>query len=96
MTREYVKLNIDVPGTKNIVLKRGMEWPVDEAPDIVRQFAGLGPDKIIGVIGDSQICDVFSKEEEGFEDMSDSDDSFNPEGVNLNDIPDETINIDDI
>jgi len=61
MKRKFVKLNIDVPSTK-IDLKRGSEWPLDSAPDLVRHLAGENKGNIMHRLGSEQICTVFEKE----------------------------------
>lgn len=63
MSKKYVRLNVDVPTTK-ISLKRGMEWPLNEAPDLVKRFAGQNKKKIMHTLnGVDPICIIFTKDE---------------------------------
>jgi len=70
MIVKYVKMNVDIPSTK-IDLKRGMEWPLGEAPELVRTFAGLGPDKVEHIQFDQKICTIYDKEIVGSNDVGD-------------------------
>jgi len=90
MSVKYVKINVDVPTTK-IKLTRGMEWPLDSAPEIVRNFAGQGPDKTMHVLGNQAICTIFEKEFplEGMTEglgVPDADAMFNDDNDGLDDI----------
>ena len=81
MSRKFVKLNVDVPSSK-ISLKRDMEWPLNEAPDLVKHFAGLNKEKVMHSLnGINPICTIVTK---GEIEMPDDD------TVKELDLPDET------
>lgn len=55
---KYVKMNMDLPGTE---FKRGDEWPLAEAPGIIRHLAGQNKEGTMHKIMDKEICTVFEK-----------------------------------